>query len=388
MSDITWIELSKSALKKNIGFLRSYIGKDVEYCSVIKGNAYGHGIELFVPLAEACGIRRFAVFSLDEARRAYASSVKNSHIMIMGAIPDDELEWAIRNDISFYIFGLDRLKAALATAKKLNLKAHIHLELETGLHRMGLYEDALKQAVGIIQANPDAFILEGICTHYAGAESISNYLRVTNQIVDFTQMGNKVFKSGLKPRFRHTACSAAALNYPDTIMDMVRFGIAQYGYWPTQETRMQYMLRNGNAEMKKHRDPLRRIISWKSRVMHVQEVKPGEFVGYGTIFQTGRKSRIASVPIGYASGFARLLSNRGRVLIQGRRAGVVGLVNMNMVMIDVTNIPGVKRGDEVVLIGKQKKAEITVASFSEMSEGMNYEVLVRLPSRIPRYVVD
>ncbi len=388
MADVSWIELSRSALQKNIRFLHKLIGKQAAFCSVIKGNAYGHGIEQFVPLVETFGVRRFAVFNAAEARRVHASGTKHSRIMIMGALSADELDWVMKNDISFYIFELDRLKAALQIHKKFKFKARIHLELETGLHRMGLYPRELEKALAIITANPEAFILEGVCTHYAGAESISNHLRIQNQIANYHEMLAKVNRTGLSPKYRHTACSAAVLNYPETILDMVRFGIAQYGYWPTRETRMRYMLQTGKAENKRFRDPLKRIITWKSRVMNIQEVDPGEFVGYGTVFQTGRRSQIAAVPVGYALGFSRLLSNRGHVLICGHRAGVIGIVNMNMLLVDVTNIHRIRVGDEVVLIGKQKNHTITVSSFSEMSEGLNYEILVRLPSDIPRYVVE
>jgi len=382
------IELSESALQNNISFLKSQIAPNVLFSSVVKGNAYGHGIEVFVPLAERCGINHFSTFSANEALHAKRSLTNDSDIMIMGDMEGDSLQWAIENGIEFYIFDLERLHEAHSWAKKIGKKAYIHLELETGLNRTGLNNKSLETAVKYIQNNQDSFIIKGICTHYAGAETVNNYLRIQNQIKRFNEQCGWLRSRGLTGFLMHSACSAAMLTYPETQMDMVRIGIAQYGYWPSQETQMHYYLKNGVRDKKKIVDPLKRIIKWKSQITSVKEVEPGEFVGYGTYYLTQRKQKIASVPIGYAHGFARSLSNLGMVLVRGRRAPVVGLVNMNMMMADVSNIPDAKIHDEVVIIGKQKNLQMSVASFSDMTNYLNYEVLVRLPSEIPRVVVN
>ncbi len=387
MLNPSWIEISESALRHNIRFLKKWIGPAATFCSVIKGNAYGHGIESFVPLAEQCGLRQFAVFSADEAERALASSTKNSEIMIMGAIDDEDLPWAIEKGISFYVFDLDRLEAARQAAEKIGSPARIHVELETGMNRTGLREAEVDRAVDVLKENPGSFILEGVCTHYAGAESIGNYFRIKNQIRVFDELSTRMEGEGIEPRRKHTACSAAALNYPDTIMDMVRFGIAQYGFWPTQETRMHYFMQHAPESNHRTTQLLRPVMSWKSRVMAIQDVGPGEFIGYGMTYQTTRRQRIASVPVGYFHGFARNLSNLGHVLVRGRRALVVGTVAMNMMMIDVTDVPGIQKGDEVVIIGRQNRMHISVASFSDMTRNLNYEVLVSLSCDIPRVIV-
>jgi alanine racemase len=170
-------------------------------------------------------------------------------------------------------------------------------------------------------------------------------------------------------------------------MDMVRIGIAQYGFWPSKEAEMDFCLRQQEQNRKKWVDPLRRVMRWKSWVMNVKEIPPGEFVGYGTSYLTTRRQKVASVPVGYFHGFHRSLSNRGYILVNGKRCQVVGLVNMNMMMVDVTDADGVKVGDEVVIIGSQKKRSIPVGSFSDMTRFLNYEILVQLPSEIPRIVV-
>lgn len=383
-----YIELNKSALQENLSFLRNWIGDDTRFCSVIKGNAYGHNVEQFVPMAEDCGVDYFAAFSADEAKEAYEAIQRDeTDLMIMGMIANDELEWAIENDVSFFIFELDRLKAAIDVAQELDQPARIHILLETGMNRLGLHNSLLKKAVQIIKEHKDELIIEGICTHYAGAESVANYERIMQQIDNFKSYCSYLEKQGIKANYNHTACSAATLSYPETTMDLVRVGIAQYGYWPSRETFMMMLKEHPDLNLEAN-DPLKRVMSWKSTVMSVKQVPKDEYIGYGSIYQTAREETIATVPIGYAHGFGRNLSNTGIVLINGRRAPVAGLVNMNVLTIDVTDIPDVKKGDEVVIIGQQNGEEISVSSFGGMINTLNYEVLVRIPDDLPRIVVE
>lgn len=381
----SWIELSEAALRSNLRFLDRLIGSRTGFASVIKGNAYGHGIETFVPLAERCGVRQFAVFSADEAVRVKAVCRQQTEIMIMGSVPDPAVPWAVEQGISFYVFDLRRLDRAIRAARRIGRPARIHLELETGFNRTGFETDKLVRLAERITGASEHLRIEGACTHYAGAESIGNYVRIQNQIGRFHRRVGRLRDLGVEPQRLHTACSAAAINYPETRMDLVRCGIAHYGFWPTAETRMQYFM---SHRSRKQHDPLRRVMEWKSRVMSLKKVKEGMFIGYGITYQAPRNMKIASVPVGYYHGFARSLSNLGYVLIRGERAPVVGVVNMNMFVVDITDLNGVRAGDEVVLMGYQGESEISVGSFADMSNNLNYEVLVRIPPEIPRVVVD
>lgn len=379
----SYIEISKSAVKNNFRFLKELYGDDVRISSVVKANAYGHGIEQFVPIAESCGINHFSVFTMEEAQTVRKSLKKKADIMIMGWIHPDDIELAILQGIEIYVFEPKILEIAVQVARKLEQPAIIHLELETGMNRTGLTNAELKYLLKIIQDNPEHLHIRGLCTHYAGAESISNYVRIHQQIKQFNRTFKWLAKRGIVPDMIHTACSAASIAYPKTHMDMVRIGILQYGFWPSPETFIHFI----NGKLPKE-DPLQRIISWKSRVMSLKSVKSGEFVSYGTMYLAKDDIQIAIVPTGYSHGYSRTLSNQGRVLIKGERVGVIGMVNMNMLIADVTGIEGIEIGDEVVIIGKQGENEITVASFIEFSDQMNYELLARLPQNIPRYVVD
>lgn len=377
------LEISKSAYRRNIKFVRSQVGEETTISAVIKGNAYGHGIENIVPIAENVGIRHFSTFSTDEAERALQASQQGSHIMVMGMVDNRDLEWVIQQGISFFVFEFDRLLAAIKAARKLQIKAKIHVEVETGFHRTGFEWNEKEFLTDILKEHADLLELSGLCTHYAGAESIANYLRIKQQINRFQEFKDWFAQKELRFQSYHTACSAASLNYPETIMDMVRIGILQYGFWPSQET---YMSKFKQLAANR-KNPLKRLITWKSCIMSIKEVKMGEFVGYGTIFMAPRSMLIAIVPVGYCHGFSRMLSNLGKVLIQGKRVPVVGTVTMNAIAIDITDLKDVKKNDEVIIIGKQKNNEITVASFSETTQQVNYELLTRLPHDIPRNIV-
>lgn len=382
MNSTSYIELKREAYARNIQFLRSIIGSDVRISSVVKGNAYGHGIADFVPLAESAGIDHFSVHSADEAKDVLsATTQKTTEIMIMGYIDNEDIPWAIEHDISFFVFEFDRVRSAIEASKKTKKNPKIHVEIETGMNRTGFNEEELSRLIPLLQENKAHLDIEGVCTHYAGAESISNYYRVEAQKTRFKELAQMLRASGIDPKLEHTCCSAASIRVPDMHGDMVRIGILQYGFWPSKEIFIEYLKGKTTKE-----EPLYRLISWKSTVMSVKHVEMGEFVGYGSTYLAQRDTKIATVPIGYSHGFSRSLSNTGRVLINGVRVPVIGMVNMNNMAVDVSEIENIKKGDEVILIGRSGELEVSVASFSELSDQLNYELLTRLPARIPRII--
>ena len=382
MFGTTSLIINQSAYQKNIQFIRNQIGEDVQFCSVVKGNAYGHGIVPFVKMAIACDVNYFAVFSTDEANKIKEAINVPISIMIMGMVEGKALKWAIEEEIEFYVFDLERLQNAVEIAKSIHKKCIIHLEIETGMNRTGISINDLQKTCDYIKENEDFIHLKGICTHYAGAESFINDDRVQLQIQNFNQALQEILKKGLSVQYIHSACSAAMMNYPETISNLVRIGIMQYGFWPNEETLIRY-----NGQIREHDKELTRLLEWKSEIMSIKEVEKGEFIGYGNSFQAYADMKIAVVPVGYSYGYSRDLSNVGKVLIHGELAPICGIVNMNAICVDITHIENVKKGDEVVLIGDQKDKTITVASFGEMVNLLNYELLTRLPQDIPREIV-
>ncbi|OAB30385.1 alanine racemase [Flavobacterium fryxellicola] len=377
------IELNRSAYQNNIDFLKKTFGKKVVLSSVVKGNAYGHGVQEFVAMAFQCGINHFSVFDVEEAKVVKAELQDKVTIMIMGLVQDEDMEWVIKNNVEFFVFDKSRLTQAIKTAKKLNKKAILHIEVETGMNRTGFDKNELNQVISLLQKRKEHLLFKGLCTHYAGAESIDNYYRVDKQIKKFEEIYQYFCKNDLKPEIRHSACSAASIMFPQTRMDMVRIGIMQYGLWSSPEVFVTYL----NSKKSKI-DPLQRVISWKSTIMSIKKVNIGDFIGYGSSFMAKRKMKIAVIPIGYCHGYSRSLSNQGRVLIHGQRCIVVGSVNMNMMTVDVTDIDIAKKEDEVVLIGTQKELSVSVASFSDFSNQLNYELLTRISKAIPRKIIE
>ncbi|MBC5991586.1 alanine racemase [Pontibacter cellulosilyticus] len=379
----SYIELSKSALQNNIDFIKQEIGPNVQFSSVIKGNAYGHGIEQYAILAQQCGVDHFSVFSADEAQRLLAVISKPATVLIMGYLDNEELKWAIQNDLEFFVFEQDRLTEAAKTARMLGKKATIHLEVETGMNRTGFAPHLLCSILDQLHNYKDAIYLKGVCTHFAGAESMQNHERIMEQLRLFNEQVSLVKAKGFDPEQIHTASSAATFFYPHTRLNLVRVGIMQYGFWPSPETYDFYSKQHPDKK-----DPLRRLINWKTHVMTLKQVKQGDYIGYGSSFKAPRDMVLAIVPVGYAWGYSRSLSNQGQVLICGQQVPVVGIVSMNVLTVDVTDVPDVQKGDEVVLLGKQKDKSISVASFAELSTQLNYELLTRLPMNIPRLIVD
>ncbi|HBI02069.1 MAG TPA: alanine racemase [Flavobacterium sp.] len=376
------IELNPDSYQNNLLFLKKMYGKNVILSSVVKGNAYGHGIEEFVTMAHKSGVSHFSVFDVAEAQLVKKQLPKKVTILIMGFVSDELMEWVIQNDIEFFVFDKKRIELAIKISKKLNKKAIVHIEVETGMNRTGFVQNELNSLISLLKKEENHIEFKGLCTHFAGAESMSNYFRVKQQIERFEKIYAYFCVKNLIPKIKHSACSAASIMFPETRMDMVRIGIMQYGLWPSPEVFASYI-----SSKKKKIDPLKRVISWKSQVMSIKKIDACEFIGYGTSFMAKEKMKIATIPIGYAHGYSRSLSNKGRVIINQHRCMVVGTVNMNMMLVDVSDIPSIQIGDEVILIGSQEKIDVSVASFSENSNQLNYELLTRISKSIPRKIL-
>lgn len=381
MFDNSIITLNENSVENNIHFLRKKLGNHIKISAVVKANAYGHGIEQMIPLFEKNDIDHYSVFYYSEAIRVYNCLTKPSTIMVMGWLCDESIRDAIQKNIEFFVFNIERLQLAIKYAKELNLKAKIHLEAETGMNRSGLNMEELNKAINLINENVAFIEISGFCTHLAGAESISNHFRIQNQLKRYKKMLSILESNNLNPTYKHVANSAATFVYPKTRMNLVRIGIMLYGFWSSTEVFIHYLNTNNDKY-----DPLKRILRWSSHIMAIKSVKSGEFVGYGISYLAQSNITTALVPVGYSLGYNRSLSNKGYVLIQGCRCSVIGVVNMNMIIIDVSNVSDPKIGDEVVLIGKQGDLEIKVSAFSELSDELNYEILAHLPETIIRTV--
>ena len=378
------ISLSQSALQGNFNFIRKKTGPQVKISSVVKANAYGHGISTFVPMAEKCGINHFSVASSFEAEEALSACSPSTRIMIMGILYEEDISWAIENGIEFYVFNYNRLLQVNDAARKVNKKAVVHLEVETGANRTGLQAEDFPRALEFLINNQQHIQFEGLCTHLGGAETLANKFKIDGQIKRYNAFLEKCRNRNFLPNIRHIASSAAALAFEETRLDMVRIGVAQYGFWPSPDIQHLHAQQAEDSSD----EGLRRIFSWKTDVMDLRKVEAGEYIGYGTAYQAIQDMTIAVLPLGYSNGYPRDLSNRGQVLLKGKKAPIVGLINMNLFMINISHIPEVEVGDEVVLVGQQKENVINVSSFTETAQLLNNEMLSRLPAAIPRKAVS
>ena len=379
MASTSKITIKSDAIKQNVSFVKSLIGNSTIVSAVIKGNAYGHGTAIMVNAFEMEGINHFSVYSSPEAKEAFKAKSPNSTIMIMGIICENDFRWVVENNIEFYVSNLDVLEKAIHYSKIAGKKALIHIDIETGMNRTGIAYKNFKKVVSIINSNLNYLEIIGIASHFAGAESIANHTRIKKQFSVFKKRVKYFEENNIVPKIKHIASSAATINYPNTRLDLVRVGILLYGYWPTKETFMHYIHRRKDKS-----DPIKRALRWCTEVISIKVIPEGEFIGYGMSFQAQYKMKIMIVPVGYSNGYSRSLSNFGHVIVNWQITAIVGNVNMNMIICDVTNIENVKIGDEVVLIGKQDDKEISFSSFAEMNNSLNYEILARLPENIER----
>lgn len=378
----TWVELSASAYAGNIRYFRKMTGKRPEFSVVINANAYGHGWQSIARLAVKNQVDSFCVHSLDEALRLRRAGF-HQNILIMGHVPLGRLETVVEEGFRLVVYNRETLEQLHDIAEDSFRLARVHLKLETGTYRQGIDLADLEWFIDRLKRTPRV-LLEAVYTHFADIDDSSRQDYAEYQRYCFQQLVRMVQKAGFPILKKHAACTAAILLFPDTHFDMIRLGIGQYGLWPSPETRRAYREKNGG----KGGEVLKPVLSWKTRISQIKAVSADNTVGYGRTFTTTRDSRIAVLPVGYADGYDRQLSNRGHVLIRGRRAPVCGRICMNLMMVDVTDIPGVSLEDEAVLIGRQGREQISADDLAELCGTINYEVIARINSELPRIIVE
>lgn len=374
----TWVEISRENVLHNVGQLRQLVGPDRIICSAVKANAYGHGMKEMAPLIVEGGADWLAVDCLEEAMELRECGIKVP-VYIMGYTLLDDLEAVVREGFHFVIYNEETFKKLHEVTAKLKKPALTHLKLETGTHRQGVSESDFPSIIEHYKNN-DQLKLVGLATHFANIEDTTNHSYADQQFQRFETMIDQLGQAGLEPQYRHCANSAATILFPHTHLDFVRPGIANYGLWPSNETFVS--AREGKRNLE-----LRPVLSWKTRVAEVKLVPKGAFVSYGCTYETKRASRLAVIPQGYYNSFRRSLSNQAHVLIRGEKAPVIGRVMMNMMVVDVTDIPEVQVEDEVVLIGQQGDKTITADEFAALEGTIHYEVTTQINPLIERRVV-
>jgi alanine racemase len=360
----TFAAIDAAALRANLGAVRAALPAHVAVLAVVKANAYGHGAALVAPIFEAAGADHLGVATIEEGVELRAAGVRKPILVFTGARAGD-IDACHEHQLSIAVLHRE-MGRELAGAPG-TTPLHVHLKIDTGMGRVGVLPADLPALLDEVR-RAGRFHIDGIFSHFANADSVdreySDY-----QLRVFRQALETAAAAGVRPRWVHIANSAATLSHPDTHFTMVRPGIILYGVPPGARF-------TGDGFR-----PALRLMT------HILELKavPSEFsVSYGQTFVTRRPSLIATLPIGYADGYSRKLSNRAAVLVRGQRAPVVGAVCMDLTMVDVTEVSGVQLGDEVVLWGRQDGAEISVTEVAGWQETIAYEVLTGVGKRVPR----
>lgn len=379
--DLTYLEISKSALVHNIQNFKSIIGEKTSFFAVVKSNAYGHGLKNIIDSVNN-DIEGFAVNSLQEALdvKIYSS---NKPILIMGYIPLSNISTVIDNDFHFVLYNRDTLSSVFEYCLKNNKTPNYHLKIETGTGRQGISQEEIQWYIDEIQSHEN-FGPAGIYTHFANIEDTTRHQYAMGQLKLFISVVDRFSQAGIEIPLKHTACSAAALLFPESHFNLVRVGISLYGYWPSRETYLSFSQKYPG----KINGFLKPALTLKTRVCQIKKLPKGSYIGYGLTYKTTYDSIIAVLPVGYYEGLDRRLSNNCYALIKGERAPIRGRICMNICMIDITHIPDVKVEDEVILIGSDMDESITADMIADFSGSINYEVLTGLSSSLPRYTIE
>ena len=363
----TYAVIHLPALLKNIRYAKRHLKPETKFLAVIKSNAYGHGIVQVGRYLEKSGlVDMFAVAIPEEGLRLREHGV-TLPILILGVTDPDHIRAVVANDLTSTVFTPEQIHLFERCAKAAGREAHVHLKLDTGMRRIGvLNNEELDAMLDAFDECPHVQ-LAGVFTHFAKSESDPDFTALQAQ--RFDAFVSRVRARGYHPLV-HAANSGATLDFPELQYDMVRFGIALYGYHPDARRTAAVGLTP--------------VMSLVTHISHLKTLPAGEGVSYGLRYTTSHTTRIATLPIGYGDGYKRCLTGKADVLIGGIRCPQVGTICMDQMMVDVTDVPGVAVGDEAVLIGRQGSEQITADDLAEKADTISYEILLSISDRVPR----
>ena len=366
----TWVEIDLSAIGNNTRRLKSLVGSRVRLLATLKADAYGHGALKVARTVLHNGASMLGVATVSEAAPLRKAGI-SSPILVFGYVPPWQMREAVRLNLTVTLYALESVRALSRAALALGQTVKVHVKIDTGMGRLGVRAEQIDEILTLLQeivALP-GIELEGIYTHFAMADA-QDLTHAHMQLTRFQDVLRVVEARHLRPPLVHAANSAATLSLPEAHFDMVRPGIALYGMEPSTEVRLP--------------EGFRPALSFKTQVAQVKVVPAGECISYGCTYTTDRTIRVAVLPVGYADGFRRAPTNWGTVLIHGQEAPLLGRICMDQCMVDVSHIPQVRMGDEVVLIGRQGTATLSAEQVAQRLGTINYEVVAEILARVPR----
>ena len=367
---VTVAEIDLAAIAHNLRAIREKV-VPARVMAVVKCNAYGHGLRPVVQLAWARGVRHFGVARLEEGEAVRAIQPEAAVLVFGGFLPE-QVAGYLQADLEFTLFDLERARLLSAKAREFGATARVHVKVDTGMGRVGVpWREAADFVVRV--RDLEALEVRGLYTHFAESDH-SDKAYTHTQLERFNRVLAELSRRRVEIPLTHAANSGAILDLPESYFDLVRAGVSLYGYYPSRQTSESLSLR-----------PAMRL---KSRVLAVRKAAEGTYVSYGRTHRTSRATRLATVAVGYGDGYNRLLSNRGEVLIRGRRRPVVGRVCMDQIVVDVGPDDRVAVGDEVVLLGRQGNEQISIYEICEKLNTIPYEVTTWVAERVPRVYLD
>ncbi|WP_075719785.1 alanine racemase [Roseburia sp. 499] len=368
-----YAEINLDAILHNMEQMRGLLKEDTKIMGVIKTDGYGHGaVQIGRELEKLDYTWGYATATVAEAEILRRNGLKKP-ILVLGATFPEEYEAMADHEIRVNVYSIRQAEQMEEAAAKMNKKIIVHAKIDTGLSRLGFQvtEEAADEIARI--SRMPHIILEGIFTHFAKSDA-SDKTMANQQMEAFANMKKMLDERKIEIPMIHCSNSAAIIDMPEANMSVVRAGIILYGMWPSDE-------------VEKENIDLEPVMSLKSCIVFLKELEKGRVISYGATYETTRKQRIATIPVGYGDGYPRSLSNKGYVLIHGKKAPICGRICMDQFMVDVTDIPEAQEGDSVTLIGKENGAEITMEEIGDLSGRFNYEFACDLGKRIPRVFV-
>ena len=372
-----WAEIDMNAAEKNFNLIKSKLNKETKLCCVVKANAYGHGAVYLSKLYESLGADFFAVSNIEEAMQLRNNGI-STPILILGYTPTSCASILAENNISQSVFSYSYAKELSRSAKADGISVKIHIKLDSGMGRIGF--DCIHENDRMIESvvdvcNMEGLTPEGIFTHFAVAdEGVDGKEFTSLQYNRFMNAIDELNARGVGFEIRHCANSATTFEYPEYHLDMVRVGVVLYGVAPSSKVRGC--------------DELLPVMSLKSVISMIKEIEAGDTVSYGCTFKAEKKMKIATAPVGYADGFWRSNAENGtQMLIRGQRVSIVGRVCMDQLMLDVTDVKGVREGDYITLIGEDKGEVISADELACNNNTIGYEMICAIGERVPRFYI-
>ena len=372
----TWAEVSLGNLRQNFRTIRNYVGTGVTICAVVKAYAYGHGAVECSQALEKEGATWLGVTSLDEAIPLREEGIA-TRILLMTGFWRGEEEEIVRLSLTPTIWEVGQVELLQKAAAKVGVVRHpIHLKVDTGMGRLGASLEELPHVLAALKASPNLEV-EGFATHLASSE-ILDAPSVAEQLKKFEEARRILLESGFAPPLVHTANTSAVISHHESWNTMVRPGLALYGYHLPFERAGRVVSGRGLQLA------LKPTLTWKTRILSLRDMRPGQALGYGGTYVTKAPARIAVLPVGYADGLNRGLSEGGRVIVGEHYAPIVGRISMDLTLVDVTGIPGVSVGDEVILLGSGDGLNVDAREHAELAHTIPYEILCAISKRVPR----